>query len=1721
MIENDGKERAERRRFARAGASAAREPHVTNVLRAVRNVNQLIIREKDRNVLLAKVCGILTGTRGYRSAWIAATGDQGTMLSVDASGVGAPLDALREMLRQGRWPMCAQRAFASGNVMVFQNPKRECGECPLIDGYRGAAALAARLRHDGHDYGVLTVSLPRAEASVEEEQSLVAEVAGDLALALHTLAMEAAQRASAVREAHLKQVLLAIRNVNQLIVHESDPQRLIERACANLTETLGYFNAWIALLDDEGKKAVTVAVSGFAGGFDSMRERLARGAFPACMQHALACEVAIVVDAPSVNCTDCLLSGEYGGRAGFTQRLAFEGRLYGILAVSVPASFAQDTEEQNLFSEVAGDLGFALHKIELQSRLNAAQTEVRAKLNALLAPEGDLGEVPLTEVLDIPAVQRMMDDFYGLTGMGMAILDLSGGVLVATGWQDICTKFHRIHPESRRNCIASDTILSKGVEPGSFNSYRCKNNLWDIATPIMLGGRHAGNLFLGQFIFEDEEPDREIFRAQARRYGFDEDQYLAALDRLPRWSRAQVDRAMTFYTAFAGQLSDLSYGNIRLARTLAQRDMLLGQLQRNEERLRLALRATNDVVWDWDIVNDSQMWNEAGAVVFGWIDIIETPQTAAWWVERVHPEDRARVDKAFFEAVETPGAERWQDEYRFRKANGAYAYVLDRGYILRNANGHAVRMIGAMLDVTGPKCAEEDLRRGRDLLDAAEQLSSTGGWEWNVVQQMMTWTSGTYRIHDLDPVAAPAGSPKHIELSLACYDAEDRKRVSDAFQRCIAHGEDYDLECGFTSAAGRRLRVRTIGRAIRENGRTVKVMGTIQDVTEDRRRETELRVSKETAHALLNAANDCVFLMEPDGRILVCNDETARRLGRPGADLTGMNMYDLLPPDAASRRKQWVTTVARTGQPLRDEDQRAGRILNNTVYPLFGETGQVSRVAVFSRDITAYRDAEAQLEFQAHLLRNIRDLVAATDLSGCITYVNDAACRAFGRTRDKLLGATVHVFENDTLLGASQDEIIRCTRVEGQWTGMIVNRAGIAFEVRTQLMYDATGTPYGIVSISTDVTEKSQAEDALRESEERFRAANDASLDALLLLNSIRDETGEIQDFVFVDLNRRTEEMLQMSRERLLGKRLCEELPINREAGFFEKYKHVVATGIPLEEEFFLPETHVPAAWYYHQVVRVGDGIFICHRDIGERKRAEEALWHSREVLRAVLDNIPARVFWKDLNLKYLGANVSFARDAGFDSPSDLIGQDDFVMAWRDQAELYRKDDRSVIESGTGRILYEETKTTPKGGTIHLLTSKVPLRDTQGTVRGVLGVYIDITGRKHAEAERENLQAQLRQAQKMEAVGRLAGGVAHDFNNMLGIIIGHTDILLEQVKPDLPVHADLIEIRKAGERSADLTRQLLAFARKQTIAPIVVSLNESVAGMLKMLHRLIGEDIDMMWIPDKNVWPVKIDPGQVDHILANLCVNARDAISGVGKLTIETGNSVFDAAYCRDHAGFVPGEYAMLAVSDNGSGIDSETMPHLFEPFFTTKAQGKGTGLGLATVYGVVKQNNGLINVYSEPGQGTTFKIYLPRHLDKKIPLPEKRPDTPTKQGHETVLVVEDEPAVLRMITRILEHEGYTVVVAGTPGDAIRLSKEHAGDIHILISDVVMPEMNGRDLAKNILSLYPALKCLFMSGFTANVIAHHGVLDEGVNFIQKPFSRKEVVAKVRQVLDKE
>ena len=510
-----------------------------------------------------------------------------------------------------------------------------------------------------------------------------------------------------------------------------------------------------------------------------------------------------------------------------------------------------------------------------------------------------------------------------------------------------------------------------------------------------------------------------------------------------------------------------------------------------------------------------------------------------------------------------------------------------------------------------------------------------------------------------------------------------------------------------------------------------------------------------------------------------------------------------------------------------------------------------------------------------------------------------------------------------------------------------------------------------------------------------------------------------------------------------------------------------------------------------------------------ERKVAVEALTESEAHYRVLFERHPNALWVYDLETAaFLAVNDAAVQHYGY-SRAEFLGMTlEEIRPLEDVERLrtYRNNlQEGLVEAG-------EWRHRTKDGTI----IDVDIARHTLTFAGrpaALAIARDITQRKSVEA-------QLLQASKMEAVGRLAGGVAHDFNNLLTVILGSADLLLDTLGRDHPEREEAEEIRKAGLRAADLTRQLLAFSRQQVLAPQVLDLNEVVANMDKILRRVIGEDIDLRTVPSPDLRTVRADPSQLEQVVMNLAVNARDAMPTGGKLTIETANVELDEAYAREHAVVLrPGHYVMLAVSDTGIGMDVATRARIFEPFFTTKAKGKGTGLGLATVYGIVKQSGGVIWVYSEPGRGTTFKIYLPRVEDAAVPAARSPVPPVSVRGSETVLLVEDEEMVRKLVHKVLKANGYTVLLAADGIDAERVAEQHAGPIHLLMTDVVLPGLNGKQVAQLLTAARPMIRVLYLSGYTDDAIVHHGVLESGVAFLQKPFTPAVLGRKVREVLD--
>jgi PAS domain S-box-containing protein len=557
----------------------------------------------------------------------------------------------------------------------------------------------------------------------------------------------------------------------------------------------------------------------------------------------------------------------------------------------------------------------------------------------------------------------------------------------------------------------------------------------------------------------------------------------------------------------------------------------------------------------------------------------------------------------------------------------------------------------------------------------------------------------------------------------------------------------------------------------------------------------------------------------------------------------------------------------------------------------------------------------------------------------------------------------------------------------------------------------------------------------------------------------------------------------------------------------------ILVTG-SLDEETAVEYMKAGAADYIlkDRLARLGPAVLGALRrreEIVQRQRIEQQLREREEYFRTLIEQAQDIIAVLDAAGMIQYASPSVSRLLGY-APEELIGLLLLEMLHPDDIEpTLRVFAEGVATSTGGRLL--EMRFRHKDGTYRMLEAVGRYLLDDPHVQGVVINARDVT-------ERKSLEGQLLQAQKMEAVGRLAGGVAHDFNNVLTAILGYTGLLLDGLPTLSPLRPDLEEIRKAAERAAGLTRQLLAFSRKQVLETRVLDLNELVADMDRLLRRLLGEDIDVVTNLDRTLGAVRADPAQLEQVVVNLAVNARDAMPHGGRLLIETRNAELDDSYAREHAPVRPGRYVMLALSDTGTGMTPETMAHVFEPFFTTKEAGRGTGLGLSTVYGIVKQSGGYVWCYSEPEQGTTFKVYLPR-VDEPIErLPVRAAAGPT-HGSETILLVEDESDLRALTRRVLEKHGYTVLEAGTAGAALALTGEHTGPIHLLLADVVLPGASGRMLADELLTRRAELKVLFMSGYTEDAVVRRGVLAANTAFIQKPFSAEGLAAKVREVLD--
>jgi two-component system cell cycle sensor histidine kinase/response regulator CckA len=738
------------------------------------------------------------------------------------------------------------------------------------------------------------------------------------------------------------------------------------------------------------------------------------------------------------------------------------------------------------------------------------------------------------------------------------------------------------------------------------------------------------------------------------------------------------------------------------------------------------------------------------------------------------------------------------------------------------------------------------------------------------------------------------------------------------------------------------------------------------------------------------------------------------------------------------------------------------------------------------------------------------DAMLLADDNGRYVEANPAACVLFGLTREELLGRRVSEFAAP---GYRPDEVWRRFSEQGRLRGRfpLVRPDG---EQRELDFSAVTNVLPGLhLSILRDVTESRRAEELLtnelRENEARYRRIIETTSEGVWLI----DVEGKT---TFV--NSHMAEMLGYTREEMLGRSVFSFMDEESQALAHAKLQRR-QQGVAESHEHTYRKKDGTTLWALAKSNPIFDdqgrydGALGLITDISERRDAEEARRHLASIVESSDDAIISRDLDGRIRTWNQGAEKLFLYSA-----REAIGRP-IAMLYPPERSAELSDSSEDVNRGqtVTDVLVQAIR--KDGSRVEVSVKASRLSDADGKVYGASVIARDLSEQHKIQSTLRRTEEQLRQAQKMEAVGSLAGGVAHDFNNLLSIILSYTNLIVEDLKPGDPIRADLEEVYKAGARAAELTRQLLAFSRQQMLQPTVLDLNQIVAGLQKMLARLLREDIVLSVLASPTVGKVHADQGQIEQVIMNLVVNARDAMPHGGNLTIETANVRLDADYAANHHGVVPGPYVMVAVTDTGVGMDRATQDRAFDPFFTTKEKGKGTGLGLSTVYGIVQQSGGHVWLYSEPGKGTTFKIYLPRTDRAADASPSLQPAPVTLRGTETVLLVEDDEQVRAIMRSILRKYGYNVLEAQNGGEAFLICEKYTARIHLLLTDVVMPRMSGRQLAERLALLRPEMQVLYVSGYTENSIVHHGVLDAGIAFLQKPITPDALLRKVREVLE--
>ncbi len=1035
-------------------------------------------------------------------------------------------------------------------------------------------------------------------------------------------------------------------------------------------------------------------------------------------------------------------------------------------------------------------------------------------------------------------------------------------------------------------------------------------------------------------------------------------------------------------------------------------------------------------------------------------------------------------------------------------------------------DGDTIGVGSIIRDISDKVRTAETIERLNERFELAATAGKLGVWDLDIMGNRLEWDD---RMLELYGISREEFGGKYEDWSRYVL-PEDAEITERKVQAAIQEGKRLDFEFRITRKDGSIRFIKADGVVLLdESHKPYRMTGINYDITDRKEMEKALLERENYLNRIIQTTVDGFWIANRKGDLQEVNDAYCAMIGYRRDELLNMNIADLAAFEDQQAIEAQIRNTFQVGSEIFNTVHRKknGELLpvEISVSYLDEHGGQV---VCFCRDLSERIKAEEALRSSETLARTVIENspigISVRSTTGQLLLHNQAWLDVWEMTQERLqqdlkAREKLHLDDRDEYLSVHQREVQRVYREGGTYYIPEVETTGkrsLSGQKRFLSQHfsgikNNKGEVERVVILTSDITERKLAEEELRRSEERFRSYVENASDIVFAFNP---------EGVFTYISPNWLHFIGEPAENAIGKTFESYVFPEDMSKCYQYFENILTTRTEITNfSFRILHRDGTYRWLVASGACVKDkngivtSIVGIARDVTEAKKAEA----ERERLIAAIEQADEMVVITDQKGTIEYINPAFEKVTGY-TRDEALGKNLSILKSGEQGDdFYDRmwKDISGGEAWKGRFVNRR-----KDGSLYSEEASIsPIRDSGGNITNFVSVKRDIT--RELEMERQFMQSQ-----KMESVGRLAGGIAHDFNNMLLVILGHAELILDDDDLNLDLIESIREIQHAAQHSADLTRQLLAFARKQTASPKVLDINHTVESMLKMLHRLIGESIKLEWFPGQKVSPIRIDPAQLDQILANLSVNARDAIDGHGKILIETDNATLDEAYCKQASGCIPGDYVKLSFSDNGRGMDKYTRQQIFEPFFTTKNVGEGTGLGLATVYGIIMQNHGYINVYSEPGKGTTFHIYLPALQEFHVQPQSQLRVLPPLGNAERILMVDDEPAILRMGRTMLERLGYQVITAQSPNEAINIAKQYDEEIDLLVTDVVMPEMNGSDLAKLLTQRYPKMRHMFISGYTANVITRQGIIKNDVNFLQKPFSFLSLATCVRKALEK-